>query len=94
MRPTPPKAKLEDLARALTSAPNVDFKRFRRHPPRAPARAAPRRAAGRAHRRSHTRDRSGDGKEPAVIGIFGQAPIEFKLIDPSKPQVREVQGLV
>ena len=35
-----------------------------------------------------------DGKEPAIIGIFGQAPIEFKLIDPSKPQVREVQGLV
>ena len=31
-----------------------------------------------------------DGKEPAIIGIFGQAPIEFKLIDPSKPQVREV----
>jgi hypothetical protein len=30
------------------------------------------------------------GKEPAVIGIFGQAPIEFKLIDPSKPPVREV----
>jgi hypothetical protein len=30
------------------------------------------------------------GKEPAVIGIFGQAPIEFKLIDPAKPPVREV----
>ncbi len=30
------------------------------------------------------------GKEPAVIGIFGQAPIDFKLIDPTKPQVREV----
>ena len=25
------------------------------------------------------------GKEPAVIGIFGQAPIELKLVDPSKP---------
>jgi hypothetical protein len=30
------------------------------------------------------------GKEPAVIAIFGQAPIEFKLVDPSKPPVREV----
>jgi hypothetical protein len=30
------------------------------------------------------------GKEPAVIGIFGQAPIEFKLIDPTKPRVRAV----
>jgi hypothetical protein len=30
------------------------------------------------------------GKEPAVIGIFGQAPIEFKLTDPTKPPVREV----
>jgi hypothetical protein len=28
MRPTPPKAKLEDLARALTSAPNVNLKDF------------------------------------------------------------------
>jgi hypothetical protein len=33
-----------------------------------------------------------DGKEPAVVGIIGQAPIEFKLIDPSKPPGREVQG--
>jgi len=30
------------------------------------------------------------GKEPAVIGIFGQAPIEFKFTDPTKPPVREV----
>ena len=30
------------------------------------------------------------GKEPAVIGIFGQAPIELKLVDPSKPPAREV----
>ena len=30
------------------------------------------------------------GKEPAIIGIFGQAPIEFKLTDPTKPPVREV----
>jgi len=31
-----------------------------------------------------------DGKEPAVIGIIGVAPIELKLVDPSKPPVREV----
>jgi hypothetical protein len=29
-------------------------------------------------------------KEPVVIGIFGEAPIDLKLIDPSKPAVREV----
>jgi len=29
-------------------------------------------------------------KEPAVIGIIGVAPIELKLVDPSKPPVREV----
>jgi len=27
---------------------------------------------------------------PAVIGIFGQAPIDFKLVDPSKPPWRMV----
>jgi hypothetical protein len=27
---------------------------------------------------------------PAVIGIFGQAPIDFKLVDPSKPPWRTV----
>jgi hypothetical protein len=30
------------------------------------------------------------GTEPAVIGIFGEAPIMFKATDPSKPLVREV----
>jgi hypothetical protein len=30
------------------------------------------------------------GTEPAVIGIFGEAPIMFKVTDPSKPLVREV----
>ena len=29
-------------------------------------------------------------KEPVVIGIFGEAPIDLKLVDPSKPAVREV----
>ena len=28
--------------------------------------------------------------EPAVIGIFGMAPIELKLLDPSKPGWRQV----
>ena len=30
------------------------------------------------------------GKEPAVIGIIGIAPIEFQLVDPSKPAWRAV----
>ncbi len=29
-------------------------------------------------------------KEPAVIGIFGQGPVDLRLSDPSKPPVREV----
>jgi hypothetical protein len=50
-------------------------------------------AGGFVRRAAHTPHYDGvrkGGKEPAVIGIFGQAPIEFKLIDPSKPPVREV----
>jgi hypothetical protein len=50
-------------------------------------------AGGFVRRVAHTPHYDGvrkDGKEPAVIGIFGQAPIEFKLTDPSKPLVREV----
>jgi hypothetical protein len=27
---------------------------------------------------------------PAVIGIFGQAPIDLKLVDPAKPLLRAV----
>jgi len=27
-------------------------------------------------------------KEPVVIGIFGMAPVELKLVDPSKPAWR------
>jgi hypothetical protein len=195
MRPTPPKAKLEDLARALTSAPNVNLKDFaatrrglllapllaalpaaliadpthaidpdgtqvtlpnqyqwKPGAPGAPARSVetapafgatdkpglyvvlirwhpgymsaphtyvtdrlcfvisgtwwvnsgeifepestvPVPPGGFVRRIAHTPHYDGvrkDGKEPAIIGIFGQAPIEFKLIDPSKPQVREV----
>jgi len=50
-------------------------------------------AGGFVRRVAHTPHYDGvkkDGKEPAVIGIFGQAPIEFKLTDPSKPLVRAV----
>ena len=50
-------------------------------------------SGGFVRRVAHTPHYDGvrkDGKEPAVIGIFGQGPIEFKLIDPSKPPVREL----
>jgi hypothetical protein len=50
-------------------------------------------AGGFVRRVAHTPHYDGvrkGGKEPAVIGIFGQAPIELKLTDPTKPPVREV----
>ena len=50
-------------------------------------------AGGFVRRVAHTPHYDGvkkDGKEPAVIGIFGQAPIGFKLIDPTKPPIGEV----
>ena len=50
-------------------------------------------AGGFVRRVAHTPHYDGvkkGGKEPAIIGIFGQAPIEFKLTDPTKPPVREV----
>lgn len=50
-------------------------------------------AGGFVRRVAHTVHYDGvmkDGKEPAIIGIFGQAPIEFKLTDPTKPPIREV----
>jgi hypothetical protein len=50
-------------------------------------------AGGFVRRVAHTPHYDGvkkDGKEPAVIGIFGQAPIEFRLADPTKPPLREV----
>jgi hypothetical protein len=49
-------------------------------------------AGGFVRRVAHTPHYDGvkkGGKEPAVIGIFGQAPIEYKQLDPSKPRVRE-----
>ncbi len=50
-------------------------------------------AGGFVRRVAHTPHYDGvkrDGKEPAVIGIIGVGPIEFKLTDPDKPPVREV----
>jgi hypothetical protein len=50
-------------------------------------------AGGFVRRVAHTPHYDGVRKgevAPAVIGIFGQGPIEFKLSDPTKPPVREV----
>ena len=50
-------------------------------------------AGGFVRRVAHTPHYDGVKKgeaSPALIGIFGQAPIEFKLTDPSKPPVRAV----
>jgi hypothetical protein len=50
-------------------------------------------AGGFVRRVAHTPHYDGVKKgeaAPAVIGIFGIAPIEFKLVDPSKPPWREV----
>ena len=58
-----------------------------------PAATVPVPAGGFVRRVAHTPHYDGvktGGKEPAVIGIFGQAPIEFKLVDPSKPPWRAV----
>ncbi len=58
-----------------------------------PAATVPVPAGGFVRRVAHTPHYDGvksGGKEPAVIGIIGQAPIEFKLVDPSKPPWRAV----
>jgi hypothetical protein len=50
-------------------------------------------AGGFVRRVAHTPHYDGvkrDGREPAVIGIIGVGPIDFKLTDPGKPAVREV----
>jgi hypothetical protein len=50
-------------------------------------------AGGFVRRVAHTLHYDGVKKgeaEPAVIGIFGLAPVDFKLVDPSKPPWREV----
>lgn len=59
----------------------------------APEATVPVPAGGFVRRVAHTPHYDGvkkGGKEPAVIGIFGQAPIAFKAVDPSKPLVRAV----
>jgi hypothetical protein len=38
------------------------------------------------HRKAAAQDRN----EPAVIGLFGIAPVQFKLVDPSKPAWRRL----
>jgi hypothetical protein len=40
-----------------------------------------------AHKPHYDRIRKG-AKEPVVIGIFGVAPVDLKLFDPSKPAWR------
>ena len=50
-------------------------------------------AGGFVRRVAHTPHYDGvkkGEKEPAIIGIFGEAPIQLKWIDPSKPGVRPV----
>jgi hypothetical protein len=50
-------------------------------------------AGGFVRRVAHTPHYDGvkkDAKEPAVIGIFGIAPVHFELVDPSKPRWRRL----
>ena len=50
-------------------------------------------AGGFVRRVAHTPHYDGvkkDAKEPAVIGIFGIAPVHFELVDPSKPGWRRL----
>ncbi len=58
-----------------------------------PSATVPVPAGGFVRRVAHTPHYDGVKKgelSPAVIGIFGQAPIDLKLVDPSKPPWREV----
>ncbi len=58
-----------------------------------PGATVPLPAGGFVRRVAHTPHYDGVKKgeaAPAVIGIFGEAPIDFNLVDPSKPPVREV----
>lgn len=59
----------------------------------APQDTVPVRAGGFVRRVARTPHYDGvkkGEKEPAVIGIFGEGPIDLRLSDPSKPLVREV----
>lgn len=56
-----------------------------------PDSAVPVPAGGFVRRVAHTPHYDGvkqGGKQPAVIGIFGIAPVDLKLVDPSKPAWR------
>jgi hypothetical protein len=57
----------------------------------APKAAVPVPAGGFVRRVAHTPHYDGvkvGAKEPAVVGIFGLAPVDLKLVDPSKPAWR------
>jgi hypothetical protein len=50
-------------------------------------------AGGFVHRVARTPHYDGvkrDAKEPAVIALFGIAPVQFELVDPSRPSWRQV----
>ena len=58
-----------------------------------PANTVPVPAGGFVRRVARTPHYDGvkaDAKEPAVIGIFGMAPVNLKLVDPSKPAWRHL----
>jgi hypothetical protein len=58
-----------------------------------PDRTVPVPAGGFVRRVAHTPHYDGvkkDASEPAVIGLFGIAPVQFKLVDPSKPAWRKL----
>ncbi len=53
-------------------------------------------AGGFVRRVAHTPHFDGvkaGAKEPAVIGIFGIAPVDLKLVDPSKPAWRQAEAV-
>jgi hypothetical protein len=58
-----------------------------------PGHAVPVPAGGFVRRVANTPHYDGvkkDAKEPAIIGIFGMAPVHFKLVDPTKPSWRNL----
>ncbi|MHB8883563.1 MAG: cupin domain-containing protein [Methylovirgula sp.] len=58
-----------------------------------PAHTVPVPTGGFVRRVAHTPHYDGvkeDGNEPAVIAIFGIAPVDFKLVDPNKPSWRRI----
>jgi hypothetical protein len=58
-----------------------------------PIQAVPVAAGGFVRRVAHTPHYDGvkrDAKEPAVIALFGIAPVELTLVDPSKPGWRQI----